>query len=161
MGLYNTSIVPDTTPVVILQARVNYEFKVNVQAIHIATNKGCVGFNLRYCQRNVVQWDKVSWDYYTEVTARQLLVHLFANWSSLHEINAVEIQGSVMEFYVEEEGIPHFINIMEEGQDKTSWGDLPIDDKILHAIAIRVLLAWEDYTTETYKWEKRTIAQNT
>jgi len=89
--------------------------------------------------------------YHIEVIALQFLNHLSANYSSLHEIDAVEIQGSIMEFYAEVEGIPHFINMMEEGQEKATRVDLQIDDNCFHATAIKALLTSEDYTAETYE----------
>ena len=52
------------------------------------------------------------------------------------------------------EGIPQFINAMEEAQRKYKRAKLVINDKYLHAVALKSLLQSGEYETETREWSK-------
>ena len=47
------------------------------------------------------------------------------------------------------DGIPQFINAMEAAQQKSKWEKLVIQDKYMHAVALKLLLQSGEYETET------------
>ena len=52
------------------------------------------------------------------------------------------------------EGVPQFINAMEAAQRKYKRAKLVINDKYLHAVALKSLLQSGEYETETQEWSK-------
>ena len=52
------------------------------------------------------------------------------------------------------EGIPWFINTMEEVHRKSKREKLVINDEYIHAVALKLLLQSGEYETETWKWSK-------
>ena len=53
---------------------------------------------------------------YTNVTAKQLLEHLNANCGGLHPSELVNLPTDMMGYYATADGIPEYINILEEAQ---------------------------------------------
>ena len=56
--------------------------------------------------------------------------------------------------YKYSEGVPQFINAMEAAQRKPKLAKLVINNKYLHAVALKLLLQSGEYETETREWSK-------
>lgn len=56
--------------------------------------------------------------FYTRVTAKQLLNHLDANCGGLHPSDLVCLPNDMLGYYTATEGIPEYINMLEEAQHK-------------------------------------------
>ena len=54
--------------------------------------------------------------FYTNVTAKQLLEHLDANCGGLHPSELVNLPTDMMGYYATADGIPEYINMLEEAQ---------------------------------------------
>ena len=79
--------------------------------------------------------------FYTNVTAKQLIEHLNANCSSLHPSELVNPPTKMMSYYDKADGIPEYINFLEEGQRKLARANLPMSNDQLLAIASTSVLA--------------------
>jgi hypothetical protein len=91
--------------------------------------------------------------FYTNVTAKQLLDHLDANCGGLHPSELVNLPTEMLGYYAEADGIPEYINMLEEAQRKLARANLPMSDDQLLAIASTAILASDHYPRPTDAWE--------
>ena len=91
--------------------------------------------------------------FYTSVTAVQLLDHLDANCGGLHPSELVNLPTEMMGYYALADGIPEYINMLEEAQRKLARANLPMSDDQLLAIASTAVLASEHFPRPTDEWE--------
>ena len=91
--------------------------------------------------------------FYTNVTAKQLLEHLDANCGGLHPSELVNLPTEMLGYYADAEGIPEYINMLEEAQRKLARANLPMSDNQLLAIASTAILASDHYPRPTDIWE--------
>ena len=94
-----------------------------------------------------------SRSFYTNVTAKQLLDHLDANCGGLHPSELVNLPTEMMGYYADADGIPEYINMLEEAQRKLARANLPMSDDQLLAIASTAVLASEHFPRPTDEWE--------
>ena len=91
--------------------------------------------------------------FYTNVTAMQLMNHLTANCGGLHPSELVNLPTDMMGYYAKAEGIPEYINMLEEAQRKLARANLPMSDAQLLAIASTAVLASGHFPRPTDEWE--------
>ena len=99
--------------------------------------------------------------FYTNVTALKLLEHLTEFFSGLHTVDAVEIPQGMKTLFNDAEGIPQYINAMEDVQRKSKRAKLVIIDEYMHTVALKLLLQSGEYETETREWSKLQKTQQT
>jgi hypothetical protein len=81
------------------------------------------------------------------------LDHLDANCGGLHPSELVNLPTDMMGYYADAEGIPEYINMLEEAQGKLPRADLPMSDDQLLAIASTAVLLSEHFPRPTNQWE--------
>ena len=99
--------------------------------------------------------------FYTNVTALKLLEHLTKFFSGLNTVDTVDIPQGMKTLFNDAEGIPQYINAMEDVQRKSKRAKLVITDKYMHAVALKSLLQSGEYETETWEWSKLQKTQQT
>ncbi len=99
--------------------------------------------------------------FYTNVTAKQLMEHLDANCSGLHPSELVNLLTEMMLYYDKANGIPEYIDLLEEAQHKLARANLPMSDDQLLAIASTAVLASGHFPRPTDKWEALPRASKT
>ena len=87
--------------------------------------------------------------FYTNVTALKILDHLTKFCSGLYTVDAVDIPQVVKTIFTDSDGIPQFINAIEEAQQKSKRAKIFIQDKYMHAVALKLLPQSGEYETET------------
>ena len=90
--------------------------------------------------------------FYTKLTAIKLLEHLTEFCAGLNTVNTVDIPQLTKDLYKDSDGVPQFINEMEAAQRKSKRAKLFINDKYLHAVALKLLLQSGEYKTEIREW---------
>ena len=88
------------------------------------------------------------------VAALELLDHVNEFCSGLRIINDVDIPQLVKTLFSDANGILKFINAMEAAQQKSKRAKLFIQDKYMHAVALKSLLKSSEYKTKTREWSK-------
>ena len=83
------------------------------------------------------------------VAALELLDHVNEFCSGLRIINDVDIPQLVKTLFADANGILQFINAMEAAQQKPKRAKIVIQDKYMHAVALKLLLQSGEYETET------------
>ncbi len=91
--------------------------------------------------------------FYTNVTAKQLMEHLDANCGGLHPSELVNLPTKMLLYYDKADGIPEYINLLEEAQRKLARANLPMSDDQLLAIASTAVLASGHFPHPTDEWE--------
>jgi len=152
--LYDDGIAKDATTSEVRKAEAEHTAKQTDRALYDAANKGCIQFLTGAVEETWYRELKSPTTFYTKVTALDFFSHLRTNCGGLHETDAVTIQAGMMGFYAEAEGIPHYINMLEEAQAQADRAGLPISDDVLVATANRAMLASNDYPDETKAWNK-------
>lgn len=99
--------------------------------------------------------------FYTHVTAKELIDHLDDNCGGLHSSEVVHLQSEMMGYYATAEGIPEYIDMLEEAQRKSVRAKLPISDDQLLAIATTAVLGSNHFPRPTDEWEAKPTADKT
>ena len=92
--------------------------------------------------------------FYTKVMPLKLLDNLKEFCAGLHTVDVVDIPQLMNSIYKDSEGVPQFINSIKAAQRKSKHAKLVINDKYLHAVALKSLLQSGEYETETREWSK-------
>jgi hypothetical protein len=99
--------------------------------------------------------------FYNNVTAKQLMDHLDANCGGLYPVELVSLPTEMMQYYAQIDGIPEYINKLEEAQRKLARANLPMLDDQLLAIASTSVLASGHFPRSTDEWEAKPCNQKT
>ena len=91
--------------------------------------------------------------FYTTGTCLQLMDHLTTNCGGLHPSELINLPTVMMKYYNDAEGIPEYINMLEEAQHKLARANLPMSDDQLLAIASTSILASGHFPRPTDEWE--------
>ena len=155
------AIPNDATPVV--RARREAEHAVRVQdfASYEAAERATAKF-IRDAVDEIWYRDlRHPQAFYVNVKALDLMQHLADNCRGLHPAELVNLPTLMMGFYHEAEGIPEYINMLEDAQRKLERANLPMSDMQLLAIASTAILASGDFPRPTDEWEAKTVANKT
>ena len=83
--------------------------------------------------------------FYTNVTTLKILDHLTNFCSRLHTVDAVEITQLMKTLFTDYNVVPQFINVMEAAKRNPKQAKLVIQDKYMHAVALKLLLKSGEY----------------
>ncbi len=92
---------------------------------------------------------KYARSFYTNVTTKKLIDHLDANCGGLHPSELVNLPTEMMSYYAKADGIPEYIDMLEEAQRKLARANLPMSDETLLAIASTSMLTSQHFTHQT------------
>ncbi len=91
--------------------------------------------------------------FYTKVSAIGIMALLDANSRGLHALNMITLRTDMMQYYVQVDGIPQFIVMMEDAQKKAQQAGMPIADIKLVMMALVAVLAAQHFPQEVDDWE--------
>jgi hypothetical protein len=91
--------------------------------------------------------------FYTKVTAINIMSLLNANCGELHTLNMISLCTDMMQYYVQADGFPQFIVMMEDAQKKAKQAGMPIADIELVMMALAAVLAAQHFPCEVNNWE--------
>ena len=69
-------------------------------------------------------------------------------------MDAVDIPQVMKTLFINAEGIPQYINVMEAVQRKSKCAKLVITDEYMHDVTLKSLLQSGEYKMETQEWSK-------
>ena len=75
----------------------------------------------------------------------QLMTHLDDNCGGLHPSELFALPTKMMTFYAQVNGIPDYMDMLEEAQRKLARANLPMAEETLLAIASTAMLAFEHF----------------
>ena len=151
LSLTDKTIATDAIEATIQDALAEYTTRKNNPTLYDAVNKSCSAFIKAAVDKVWYKELKDPVTVYTKVSAALFLTHLRDNCGGLHKINAITIQGEMMDIV---NGVLHYRNMMEESQAQAQQANLPISDAVLVATSNRAMVATNDYPNETKSWSK-------
>ena len=153
LPLYDSSIADDATTVVRVRAEAAHKAKLDDYASYEAAERGAAKF-LRDVVDEVWYNDLKDADtFYTKVTSLALISFLDANSGGLHAIDMISLRTNMHQYYVQADGIPQYIIMLEDAQKKTKRAGMPIADIELVMMASAAVLAAQHFPREVDDWE--------
>ncbi len=73
------------------------------------------------------------------------MAHLNTNSRGLHTINMISLHSNMTQYYIQADGIPQFIVMIEDAQKKAKQAGMPIADMELVMMALAVILAAQHF----------------
>ena len=150
---YDAAIANDATPVVRARMEAAHNTRLADYASFEAAERAVVKF-IRDAIDEIWYKDlKNPRTFYNSVTAATLLSHLDDNCGGLHPVDLINLPSEMIGFYAAAEGIPEYINALEDAQRKLARAKLPMADVQLLAIASTAVLASDHFPRTTDAWE--------
>jgi hypothetical protein len=87
------------------------------------------------------------------VTARKIIAFLDTNSGGLHAINMIALRTNMHNYYTQADGIPQYINMLEDAQKKATQAGMPIVDVELMMMASAAILAAQHFPCKVDNWE--------
>jgi hypothetical protein len=91
--------------------------------------------------------------FYTKVTALNIIALLGVNSGGLQAINMIILRTNMMQYYVQADGIPRLIVMMEDAQIKATRVGMPIANIELVMIALVAVLAAQQFPCKVDDWQ--------
>jgi hypothetical protein len=91
--------------------------------------------------------------FYTKVMAIDIMALLDANSGGLHALDMILLHTDMMQYYMQADGIPQFIVMMEDTQKKAKRVGMPVADVKLVMMALEAVLAAQHFPCEVDDWE--------
>ncbi len=91
--------------------------------------------------------------FYTKVAAINIMALLDAISGGLHALNMIMLHTEMMQYYVQADGIPQFIVMMEDAQKRTTHVGMPIANVKLVMMALAAVLAAQHFPCKVDDWE--------
>jgi hypothetical protein len=87
------------------------------------------------------------------VTAHKIIAFLDANSGGLHAIDMISLRTNMHNYYTQGDGIPQYINMLEDVQKKATRAGMPMADVKLVMMASAAILAAQHFLHEVDDWE--------
>jgi hypothetical protein len=85
--------------------------------------------------------------------ALEIMVHLNTISRGLHAINMIFLHLNMSQYYVQADGIPQFIVMIEDAQKRAKQAGMPIANVELVMMALAAVLAAQHFPREMDDWE--------
>ncbi len=99
--------------------------------------------------------------FYTKVTACEIITFLDANSGGLHAINMISLRTNMHNYYTQADGIPQYINMLEDAQKKATRAGMPIANIELVMMASAAVLTAQHFSRKVNDWEGLLSASRT
>jgi hypothetical protein len=145
LPLYNRNIANNTTTIVHVCAKAAHKSCLNDYASYKAAECGITKFLCdvvdKICYNNL----KDAKTFYTKLMALEIMDQLDANSGGLYAIDMIFLRSNMTQYYVQADGIPKFIVMMEDDQKKAKRAGIPIADVELVMMASAAILAAQHF----------------
>jgi hypothetical protein len=157
LPLYGASIADNATTVIRVRAEAAHKAHLDDYASYKAVERGSAKF-LRKTVDEVWFNDLKDADtFYMKVTALEMISFLGANSGGLHAVDMISLQTNMHQYYVQSDGIPQFINMLEDAQKKAKRAGMPIADIEIVMMASAAILVAQHFPAKStigraYPW---------
>ena len=153
LPLYDGSIADDATTVVCVRAEAAHKARLNDYASFEAAERGAAKFLNEVVDEVWYNDLKDADTFYMQVTSLEIISFLDANSEGLHAIDMISPQTNMYQYYVQADGIPQYIIILEDAQKKAKRAGMPIANIELVMMASVAVLAAQHFPWEVDDWE--------
>jgi hypothetical protein len=140
LPLYNKNIANNATTVAHVCAKATHKSHLDDYASYKAAKRGVTKFLCNVLDKIWYNNLKDAETFYTKVTDLEIMARLDANSRGLHAIDIISLRWNMTQYYVQADGIPHFIIMMEDAQKKAKQAGMPIADIELVMMALAAVL---------------------
>jgi hypothetical protein len=116
IAIYDTAISDNATNVVRAKAKAIWRAKLSDKETYVVAEHEIHKFILAKVKDTWVRELKDATTFYTKVLAINLLQHLQSTCLGTHTIDALSLQIEMREFHKAADGIPEYINMLEDAQ---------------------------------------------
>jgi hypothetical protein len=151
--LYDSSIANNATTVMCVRAESAHKSHLNNYARYEAAERGAAKF---LCETVNEVWYNDLKDadiFYTKVTALKIMTFLDPNSGSLHAIDMISLRTNMHQYYMQADGIPQYIIMLEDAQKKAKRAGMPIANIELVMMASAAVLTAQRFPCEVNDWE--------
>jgi hypothetical protein len=154
LPLYNGSIADDATTVICIRVESAHQACINNYASYKAAKQEAAKF---LCKTVGKVWYNNLKDantfYTTKVMALEIISFLDANSGGLHAIDMISHCTNMHQYYVQADGIPQYIIMLEDTKKKAKRAGMPIANIKLVMMALVAVLAAQHFPREVNNWE--------
>jgi tRNA(Leu) C34 or U34 (ribose-2'-O)-methylase TrmL len=118
LPLYNGSIKDNATTVVRVCAEAAHKARLDDYASFEAAERGAAKFLRKLVDKVWYNDLKDADTFYTKVTALEIILFLDANSGELHAIDVISLRTNMHQYYMQADGIPQYIIMLEEAQKR-------------------------------------------
>jgi hypothetical protein len=142
LPLYDGSIANDATMVVCVHTESAHKARLDNFASYKAAKSRAAKFLRETIDKVWYNNLKDTNTFYTKVLALEIMTFLDANSGGLHTIDMISLRTNMHQYYVQVDGIPQYIVMLEDAQKKAKRAGMPIANIELAMMALaEVLLA--------------------
>jgi hypothetical protein len=153
LPLYDATITDDATTVIPVHAESAHQDKLNDYASFEAAKHGAAKFLHEVVNEVWYNNLKDANTFYTKVMAREIIAFLDANSGGLHAIDMISLHTNMHNYYTQADGIPQYINMLEDVQKKATQAGMPITNVDLVMMASAAVLVAQHFPREVNNWE--------
>jgi hypothetical protein len=148
LPLYDRNIADNATTVISVCAKATHKSHLKDYPSYKAAKFGIIEF----LQDVIIKiWYNILKDaktFYTKVMALEIMACLDANSRGLHAIDMISLRLNMTQYYVQADGIPQFIVMMEDVQKKAKRAGMPIANVELVMMGLAAVLAAQHFPRE-------------
>jgi hypothetical protein len=148
LPLYNRKIANNAMTVIRVCTEATHKSCLNNYASYEAAKHGVTKFLHNVIVEIWYNNLKDTKTFCTKVTALEIMAHLITNSGGLHAIDMISLRSNMTQYYVQADGIPQFIVMMEDAQKKAKRASMPISHVKLVLIAFAAVLAAQHFLQE-------------
>jgi hypothetical protein len=153
LPLYDKNIADDAKTVVRVRAEAAHTARLDDFASYEVAERGVAKFLCDVVDEIWYNDLKDADTFYTKVTAIDIMALLDANSGGLHAVDMISLRTNMTQYYVQADGIPQFIVMMEDAQKKAKRAGMPITDVKLVMMASAAVLTAQHFPREVDDWE--------
>ena len=155
VGAYDLEIDDDATAVVRARLEAAHKAWRADRATYDTARRETTKFVLAVVAETWVQELRDTETEYTEVDPRYLLAHLQSGCTGRHVLDLLVLHNEIQRYHLEVEGIPKYINMLEDAQRQAGWTGRAISDDTLLLFASTAMLTSERFPRANDVWDYR------
>ena len=160
-GAYDPSIDDDATAVVRGRTEVAHKAKRTNRMTYETARRETTQSVLAVVADTWVRELRDTEIIYTYVASKDLLAHLQAGCTGQHALELLALHNKMQRYHLKVEGIPEYINMLEDAQKQASRAGQTIADETLLLFAKTVMLTTERFPRANKDWEDRAKSDKT
>jgi len=155
MAAYDASIPSDANNLVRAKAEAQWTARLKDTATYDATERSLRKFVISKVEDTWIRELKDGKFFYTRRTAKEIIDHLQAGCLGTHAIDALSLQIAMQDYHHKAEGIPEYINMLEDAQRAAMRIDAnnPITNASVLVIATSAFLKDNQFPRTSEDWE--------
>ena len=153
LPLYDSTIADDATTVVRVCAEAAHKSRLDEFASFDMAERGAAKFLWESVEEVWFNNLKDVDAFCTKLSALKIITFLNANSGGIHAVDMISLWTNMHSYYVQADGIPQYINMLEDAQKKAKWAGMLIVNVELVMMATAAVLTAQHFPREVDDWE--------